>query len=236
MQLRIHDNGVVPVVAVHVISNEDLVRVKNPRERERISESERKSKVLAIPGNLTEIHASESQWLVIPHHVRDPGNFLIDPAVRVQEVTTWYGLVEHRLTYLVVAAVPRKALFGSVVDARRAKRAQQVSDCGNHLLIWRSVRKAAAWLPERVVVIDEGDEVPPDLTPVECALTLCFEAVKQSLRTLKAFEHIAKSAMPIALGKAEIQNRIQTEEDGVVAVLTGSVLADVAVIEIVVSL
>ena len=49
MQLRIHDNAVVPVIAVHVISNEDLVRVKNPRERERISESERKSKVLAIP-------------------------------------------------------------------------------------------------------------------------------------------------------------------------------------------
>jgi hypothetical protein len=63
--------------------------------------------------------------------------------------------------------LPGEALLGPVVDACGAQRTEQISNGGDDLIVGRAVTKTATWLPERVMIIDEGDQIAPDFTAVQ---------------------------------------------------------------------
>jgi hypothetical protein len=91
---------------------------------------------------------------------------LVDPALGVEHVAARLGDVEHRLAHGVVAAGALETLLGAVINARHAEGAQQVADRADDLLIGRAVGDPTVGLPERVVVVDERDQVAAELATV----------------------------------------------------------------------
>jgi len=70
------------------------------------------------------------------------------------------------------------------------------------------------------VIVDEGDEVAPDFTPVQSALALSLEPIEEGLRSLEAFENVAQRRVVLVavnpFRQAEIEHGIQPEKDCVV--------------------
>src|SRR5262249_38419620 len=87
-------------------------------------------------------------------------------------------------------------------------------------------------LPEGIVVVHERNQIAADLPPVEGSVALRVPAVEESLRTRVAKDDFAELRDPLVYARrqAEVKQRIDAEEHGVVAVLAGSVRADVAVV------
>ena len=113
-----------------------------------------------------------------------------------------------------------EALLRSVVDARGAEGAQQVPDGSDHLVVRGAMGEAASRLPEGIVIVDEGDEVAPELTPVERPLALRLQPAGEGGGVRKALQDVPQGSVGrVALGEPEIEHGVQAEEDGVVAVL-----------------
>jgi hypothetical protein len=86
--------------------------------------------------------------------------------VRVQQALSAGGLIEHGFAHVIVFAVAAEPLLRTIVDAGCPKGAQQKPECANDL-VGGAVRKAPdRLLPEGIMVVDEGDQIPPDLTAV----------------------------------------------------------------------
>src|SRR5262249_28605129 len=68
------------------------------------------------------------------------------------------------------------------------------------------------------------------LATVEGASALRLKAIQEGLGSSKALDHVAQWRVAgSALGQAKVEDRIEAEEDGFVAILAGGVLPDVAV-------
>src|SRR5262249_33010904 len=105
-------------------------------------------------------------------YLRDSADLQVDIALRVQQALAAGSGIEHCLAHFVVAAVSAEALFRPIVNTRCTERGKQKPDRADHLIIARSVGEAAAWLPERIVIVDKRDQVPADFSAVQCALPL----------------------------------------------------------------
>ena len=146
--------------------------IKQAGECERIRGAIWKSEVLAIPRDLPVVHAAEAQRFIRPHNLCNLGDLLVNAAVPVEQIPSGRCRVEHRLPYLVVAAVTKKALLSPVVDAGRPERAEQETDRSNDLVVWGAGGEASGRLSEGIVVVDECDQVPANLSAVQGSLAL----------------------------------------------------------------
>lgn len=88
------------------------------------------------------------------------------------------------------------------------------------------------------MVVDEGHEITTDFPPVEGSVALRFEAVEEGLGTGEplddAGEGLVVRIAEHTLRQSEIEKRVQAEKHGSVAVQPRCVLADVAVVDLVV--
>src|SRR5262249_38914082 len=182
------------------------------------------------------VHAAEAQGLPGPHHIRDLGDLLVDAALRVEQASV-AGLVEQGPAYLVVSSGASDPLLVAVVDAWRPEGAEQESHGCDDLIVVCLCGEAATGLPEGVMVADESNQIAPDLAAVQGTITLRLEAVKQGLRALPSGQDVPERGIigvaKNALGQAEVKHRIQAEENCVIAVEPGGILAYVLIVDVV---
>lgn len=141
------------------------------------------SEVDAVSRDLPVVHPAKPQWLGRPHHVGDLADLLIDAALGIEQRPTANNSFEHRFPDTVVAAAPIESLLGAVVNARCSEGTQQEAYRADDLVVSRLVPEAACWLPERVVVVDEGHQVaadfPPGSAPGPCSYDVCAACRKK---------------------------------------------------------
>src|SRR3982074_2166393 len=99
--------------------------------------------MIPVTRNLSVIHTAKWERRACAHDVRDFGHFGVNAAVGVEQAFTPVGFIEHRLAYLVLAAVSDKALFRAVVDTRGTERATQLCNVSPHVRTRCAVCEAA---------------------------------------------------------------------------------------------
>jgi hypothetical protein len=90
-----------------------------------------------------------------------------------------------------------------------------VSDGSDDLIVGRAVAKTAAGLPERIVIVDEGDQIAPAFTAVQGPLPLRFETLEQGLGLLKPL--ITSRRPPSPLLSASRKSRTESRPKNTVS-------------------
>jgi hypothetical protein len=88
------------------------------------------------------------------------------------------------------------------------------------------------------MVIYEGDQIASDFSPVQRALTLRFQAIKQALWPCQTFEYISQwSVVRIAVStfrERKVQDRIKPKEHCIISILAGGILANIPIDDVIV--
>ena len=117
MQGSVHDDAIFTRLVGNIIGHQDLRRIQDTREGQRIGRAVGEAEVYPVARDLSVVHSPEAQGLGHPHQRGYLPDLLVNPAVSVEQIDSWFVLIEHCFPDIIVTSLPFEALFGAVVDA-----------------------------------------------------------------------------------------------------------------------